>query len=111
MLRFIQYLVVSVTCTWLNMAYADVHIRSLAGSCAACHGTNGNSVAGMAMLAGIDAKYFSTQMLAFKTGARTATVMHRHAVGLTENEIEALAQYFSSQMIKPSAVLRPVKLQ
>ena len=88
------------------------HIRTLAASCAACHGTNGNSVSGNAVsgniannnfvLAGIDGKYFVAQMLAFKNGSRPATVMHHHAKGLNEDEINLLAIYFSQQKSAPS---------
>lgn len=84
-----------------NLAYAEenVHIRTLAASCAACHGTNGNSQSITPVLAGLDAQYFSTQMLAFKNGdrANSSTVMHHHASGLTEVEINALANFFSAQ--------------
>jgi cytochrome subunit of sulfide dehydrogenase len=73
------------------------HIRTLAASCAACHGSNGNAVAGSAVLAGMDAQYFSKQMLAFKDGSRPATVMHHHAKGLNVDEIDLLALYFSQQ--------------
>lgn len=73
------------------------HIRTLAASCAACHGTNGNALAGNAVLAGMDANYFVTQMLAFKDGSRPATVMHHHAKGLNVDEINLLANYFSQQ--------------
>ena len=82
------------------------HTQSLAASCAACHGTNGNSVGNTAKLAGLKADYFVTQMLAFKSGARKATVMHRHASGLTEDEINQLAVYFSSQEPKVPAQLK-----
>lgn len=95
----------------VSIAHADVHVRSLAGSCAACHGTNGNSVAGMAQLAGIERAYFVTQMMAFKTGARPATVMHRHAAGLTESEIQALADFFSTQAVKPAIRLKSEPLK
>lgn len=74
-----------------------LHIRSLAASCAACHGEHGNSVGITPSLAGLDVGYFTTQMLAFKNGSRPATVMHRHAKGIQEDEIQALAQYFSQQ--------------
>ena len=55
------------------------HMRSLAASCAACHGSNGNSAGSTPSIAGLDGTYFTTQMLAFKNGDRAATVMHRHA--------------------------------
>ena len=73
------------------------HIRTLAASCAGCHGTNGNALKGNAVLAGMDGAYFTAQMLAFKDGSRPATVMHRHAKGLNADEINLLADYFSKQ--------------
>jgi cytochrome c553 len=76
---------------------ATLHIRSLAASCAACHGENGNSVGITPSLAGLNVSYFTTQMLAFKNGSLPATVMHRHAKGIQEDEIQALAKYFSQQ--------------
>lgn len=78
------------------------HIRTVAASCAACHGSNGNALHGNAVLAGMDSTYFTTQMLAFKEGSRPATVMHRHAKGLNVGEINLLADYFAKQKRKPS---------
>jgi cytochrome c553 len=73
------------------------HIRTLAVSCAACHGTQGNSTGITPTLAGLDGGYFTTQMLAFKDGSRPATVMHHHAKGLNIDEINLLALYFAQQ--------------
>jgi cytochrome c553 len=75
----------------------DPHIQTLAASCAACHGSQGNSVGGTSVLAGLDASHFVLQMMAFRNGSRSATVMHRHAKGLSVEEINALAVYFSEQ--------------
>lgn len=92
----------------------DVHIRSLAAICAACHGTQGNTLnvpgqtklAGKpAKLAGIDADYFIQQMFAFRSDERIGTVMNHHAKGLNDAEIKALGQYYASQ--KPQAVTLP----
>ena len=88
--------------------YSADHIRTLAASCAACHGSNGNAIAGNAVLAGINPTYFTKQMLAFKNGSLPATVMHHHAKGLNVDEINQLAVYFSQQ--KPVAGQTP-KLQ
>lgn len=80
-----------------------IHIRQLAASCAACHGTQGNSVVtkdeegANAVLAGISPSDFTEKMLGFKDGSRKATVMHHHAKGLTVDEIDLLALYFSQQ--------------
>ena len=78
-------------------AQPDKHARGLAASCAACHGTNGNSVGGTPVLAGMDRALFIQQMKDFKSGARPATVMHQHARGCSDAEIEQLAGFFSAQ--------------
>ena len=75
----------------------DKHSRNLAASCAACHGTNGNSVGGIPVLAGLEKKYFITQMKDFKSGARPATVMNNHAKGYSEEEMAQLADFYSAQ--------------
>lgn len=80
------------------------HIRTLAASCAACHGSNGNALQGNAVLAGKDGAKFTAKMLAFKDGSATATVMHRHAKGLNVDEINLLADYFARQKPAPSQV-------
>jgi len=76
---------------------ASSHVQVLSASCAACHGTNGNSVGGTSVLAGLDRAHFVAQMMAFRTGERSSTVMHRHAKGLTVQEINDLADYFARQ--------------
>jgi cytochrome c553 len=87
-------------------AEQNTHIRALAASCAACHGTLGNSVGNNsatdasnanAVLAGIDPAEFTNKMLGFKDGSRKATVMHHHAKGLNVEEINQLAVHFSQQ--------------
>lgn len=96
---FSAQLTLAILCsaTSVYAAESDSHLRVLAASCAACHGSHGNSVGGTPVLAGLDAAHFRLQMKSFRSGERTSTVMHRHAKGLTENEIEALAAYFSAQ--------------
>jgi len=79
-----------------------LHTRTLAASCAACHGTQGNAVTFNAefdatTLAGLDKAYIVQRLTDFRSGARQATVMHRHASGLSLEEINQLADYFSHQ--------------
>lgn len=76
---------------------ADSPVRTLAASCAACHGPEGNSLGGTPTLAALNPEYFIQRMQGFKSGAVTATVMHQHAKGLTTDEITALATYFAQQ--------------
>ena len=71
--------------------------RTLASTCAACHGANGQSAGGIPALAGLPKSYFIQQMQDFKSGARAATVMNRHAKGYSDAQIEQLAEYFAAQ--------------
>jgi cytochrome c553 len=95
----------------------DAHIRSLAASCAACHGTWGNAVSvddntnSSYALAGVSKSEIISKLQAFKSGERSATVMHRHAKGLTADEITALAEYFSRQVPQTPFTLKSQKLR
>lgn len=73
--------------------------RSLAASCAQCHGTDGHALAGASVpgLAGLPAGYVIEQMSAFKSGARPATVMDQLARGYSDAQIEQLARFFAAQ--------------
>lgn len=71
--------------------------RNLTASCANCHGTDGKSVDGMPILSGLDKNYIIQQMNNFKNGSRPATVMHRFAKGYSDEQIQAIAEYLSTQ--------------
>jgi cytochrome subunit of sulfide dehydrogenase len=74
-------------------------IRSLAATCANCHGTNGKAVEGSSVvtLAGMPREYIVAQMKAFKDGTRPATIMHQLSKGYTDDQINKIAVYFSEQ--------------
>ena len=80
-----------------NAQAADTQARQLAASCSACHGTNGHSVGGTPVLAGLNREQFVRHMQDFKSGARPATVMHRHANGYSDGEIDKMADFFAAQ--------------
>jgi sulfide dehydrogenase cytochrome subunit len=73
--------------------------RSLAATCANCHGTDGKVVQGSSVvsLAGLDKSYLVAQMQAFKSGARPATVMHQISKGYSDAQIDVIATYFAAQ--------------
>ena len=73
------------------------HIRTLASSCAICHGTQPGNQDVMPSLAGLDADYFSNKMKEYKSSNNQQNVMVQHAKGLTEVEIEQLAIFFSNE--------------
>jgi sulfide dehydrogenase cytochrome subunit len=76
-----------------------LYLKSLAATCANCHGTNGQTVDGSTVpaLAGMPATYMLEQLKAFKAGTRPATVMHQLAKGYSDAQLEAIAGYFAAQ--------------
>jgi cytochrome subunit of sulfide dehydrogenase len=76
-----------------------LNARALAATCAHCHGTDGHALSGEAMvkLAGLPADFTLTQLLAFRTGTRPATIMHQISRGYSQEQLEALAKYFAAQ--------------
>lgn len=76
-----------------------LYLRSLAATCANCHGTQGKAQPGssVASLAGMPAEQLTAQMAAFKAGTRSATIMHQLAKGYSDAQIAQLAAYFAAQ--------------
>ena len=76
-----------------------LYVKSLAATCANCHGTNGKAVEGSSVvsIAGLDKTYLVTQMKAFKDGTRPATIMHQLSKGYSDAQIETLATYYAAQ--------------
>jgi cytochrome subunit of sulfide dehydrogenase len=76
-----------------------LYVKSVAATCATCHGTNGKAVEGSAVvsLSGLSKDYIVAQMKAFKSGARPATVMHQLSKGYSDAQIEHIAAYFAAQ--------------
>ncbi|PIX75878.1 MAG: cytochrome C [Rhodocyclales bacterium CG_4_9_14_3_um_filter_68_10] len=79
-------------------AQQDYKARSWAASCAACHGTNGHSTNEIKPLAGKDKIALVKILKEFRAGERkVATVMHQHAKGYSDDQIERIAAYFAAQ--------------
>lgn len=77
---------------------AALRLRTMAATCANCHGTDGAAVPSEVMIAlkGLPRAHIASQLKAFKDGSRFATVMHQIARGYSDEQIEQLASYFSS---------------
>ena len=74
--------------------------RSLAATCTTCHGTDGISVGGVPpSLAGQNKDYLLQQLKDYKAGKRPATIMHQHAKGYSDEQLERIAAYFAA--VKP----------
>lgn len=92
--RLFSGLALAGLCSW---ASADaLQVRSMAAGCAACHGTHGVAVPGMDDLAGAKKEILLKRMQDFKSGKRSATVMHQLAKGYSDEQIDQLASYFAA---------------
>jgi cytochrome c553 len=82
---------------WENPAsVCTSHHRTLAATCFICHGPNGKSQMAIPPLAGQDKAYFVQAMKDFKAGKRESTVMQKYALGYTDSEYEAMAEFFAA---------------
>ncbi len=76
--------------------------RSLAATCFTCHGTDGRSVGGVPpSLAGRPKSELLQALKDFKDGKRPATIMHQHAKGYSDQELDLITGYFAG--VKPGA--------
>jgi len=86
--------------------------QSKAATCSACHGMDGNSVnPEWPNLAGQHASYITKQIKNFKAGQRVNPLMSPMAMTLTDQDIDDLAAYFSSQTLRPTGETEPSKLK
>jgi cytochrome c553 len=79
---------------------ASPELRSLAASCAGCHGTDGHSGPKSALrsLTQLPPEDFLARMRAFREDPNLAsTVMAQIAKGYDDQQVDALAKYFASQ--------------
>lgn len=71
--------------------------RSLAATCANCHGTNGHAERGSPVLAGMPRAELITQMRLFRDGGKSSTIMGQISRGYTPEQVELIAEYFAAQ--------------
>ena len=104
MTRLAKNPLLTLLATWLIAvsAYAQENVqgRNWSGACTGCHGTEGRSRGAIPAIAGIDKVKFVDLMTAFREGTQPATVMHQHAKGLSDEQIDALGDYFASRKPK-----------
>ncbi|GAA0842369.1 c-type cytochrome [Marinobacter szutsaonensis] len=69
--------------------------------CLACHGADGsgNNAGGFPRLAGLDATYLTSQMLAYNNGGRISPVMQPNIDNFDEQQIRDLAAYYAAMPI------------
>ena len=92
----LRLLLATLACAAALEAGAQDRARQLASACAICHATDGRSDGKvMPPLAGMQRNYIASQMRAFRDGQRPATVMHQIAKGYSDEQIDALADFFA----------------
>ena len=76
----------------------------LSNTCNGCHGTEGhNAGPNMPNLGGVPSNYIIDQMKNFKSGERKSSIMGRLAKAYSDDEIAAMASFFSTQKYKMAA--------
>jgi cytochrome c553 len=71
--------------------------KKISGTCAACHGQDGNSAApSFPKLAGLGEAYILKQLKNYKSGERENAIMAGQAAALSEAQMADLAAYFAS---------------
>lgn len=80
--------------------------KGAAAACAGCHGESGvSSMPGTPSLVGLDPKYFSGAMQAYKSGQRAHDMMKAIAAGASESDVSNMALYYALQ--KPARAQTP----
>lgn len=74
----------------------SLQIQVLSAACINCHNSLNPTASAVPNIAGRPAGVLQSKLLKFKRGEDPeATVMPRHAAGYTDDELAALADYFS----------------
>ena len=72
---------------------SNMNNRSLAATCANCHGTNGVVVpnSGMPDIGQLSKDEMLTKLMAYKSGAQPGTIMPQLAKGYTDEQLNTIA--------------------
>lgn len=98
--------VVALGLTFSATAATADRATMLSYTCAGCHGTNGVSTGpAIPTIAGMSEDTFTDAMVAYKDdeGGKNATMMNRIAKGYSDEDIAAMAGFFSKQAFSAAA--------
>ncbi|MBT8122797.1 MAG: hypothetical protein KJO10_09705 [Gammaproteobacteria bacterium] len=83
--------------TGIASAEDNLRGRTIASACFGCHGAASESGSAIPpIIAGAPAKFIEGSLIAFREDRRPSTIMGRIAKGYTDEDIAAVAQYFSA---------------
>lgn len=99
-------------CLWLAASAAGSQgLPSRMGSCAACHGADGNSaLQGIPSLAGQPRVFLENQLILIREGLREIAAMKGQLDGWSDADIAALARHYAAQPLRPTAAARDAAL-
>jgi cytochrome c553 len=99
-LFLLSVLLVSPGLAWCQTAKpargkpSELQVAVWASSCMSCHGTDGKAEGTGLRLQGLGTEQIYRHLLAFKQGERASTIMHQHAKGYSDSELQLIAQQF-----------------
>lgn len=99
-LRLAALVTVLALPTMMVEAAETAPAAQLADACSSCHGIDGRSTGAIPPLAGQSRDDLIAKLTAFRDG-ENLTIMNRLARGYSDDEIAALADYFSSVEATP----------
>ncbi|MBN2873359.1 MAG: c-type cytochrome [Halothiobacillaceae bacterium] len=73
------------------------HGSLIGATCMGCHGSKGMGSGNIPRLAGVPQAVTAGKLMAYKSDALEGTVMNRIAKGYTDEEIQAVAEFFANQ--------------
>jgi sulfide dehydrogenase cytochrome subunit len=96
---------------FLCSAHAEDNTEALANTCNNCHGVNGVS-AGQSMpsIGGLPESYLKNILMEWKAGTRYSATMGRLIKGYSDEQLAALAAYFSKKPWTPATQTTDPKL-
>ena len=98
-------LALSATASIVHAETASKTEKVDASACAGCHGAEGNSaMPAFPKLAGQHASYLVKQLQAFKKGSRDSPMMSSLAQGLSDEQIQGLADFYAANKISENAM-------
>ena len=106
MMRIVKGFIFTVSLVIASLSLAAGNAdsgKSKAATCAACHGSDGNSPApAFPKIAGLGEKYLLKQLLDIKSGARSVPEMTGMLDGFNEQDLADLAAHYDAQPLQLS---------
>ncbi len=96
-IKILSITALALLLTACGAEHPDGAVLAQEKGCVACHGLDGRAIAGSyPNLNGQWERYLRLQLIAYRSGQRDNAVMNGMAAGLSDEEINALAEHYGS---------------